>query len=63
MKEKSIIELPEGYEKKQIQVPGELDFWKHCFVASLHHYGLAPAAASVANQAVEELRRKTAEMA
>jgi len=62
MSNKSVIELPEGYEKRQAQVPGEIDFWKHAFIACLHHYGIAPAAASVANQAVDELRKKVAEM-
>ncbi len=62
MSTKSNIQLPEGYEKRQVQVPGELDFYKHCFIAALHHYGLAPAAASVAAQSVEELRKRVAEM-
>lgn len=63
MASKPLIELPEGYDKRQSQVPGEVDFWKHSFIAALHHYGLAPAAASIANQSVEELRKKIADMA
>lgn len=59
---KAGIHLPDNYEKKQAQVPGELDFWKHSFIAAMHHYGLPAMAANMANGAVEELRKKIAEM-